>query len=150
MTGWPAPGAFLAKLHARPGATQTVIGSPIARRHGLQVLPQGARLAGLGDFDLRSEGTVVLRASTSSGRSTIIQALVSPVVGDHVFVSWHDLVALRFLPRTFPTHPDDLPQGPTARCEATDNSAVTKSSLIAEFQPAVLSDLLHELSLIHI
>ena len=41
------------------GATQTVLGSPIARRHNLNVLPQGARLAGLGDFDLRSEGTVL-------------------------------------------------------------------------------------------
>ena len=127
------------------GATQTVVGSPVARRHNLNVLQQGARLAGLGDFDLRSEGTVVLRASTSSGRSTIIQALVSPVVGDQVFVSWHDLVALHYLPRTFPTHPDDIAATPMARCDATnDLSAAVRSSLITEFSQYVLSDLLHE------
>ena len=56
------------------------------------------------------------------------------------------MVALGFLPKTFPANPNAHQNaGQALACAASEGQAQSiRASLIAEFAPAVLSDLLHE------
>ena len=118
-------------------------------QHDLTILPHGASLRGVGGTCIR-DGSTFLRASTSTGRSRVIEALVlsSPEFIGQFFVSWHDLVALGYLPAFFPHHPDETvhlrPSQVLARAASEGQAQRTRTSLIAEFAPSVLSDLLHE------
>ncbi len=136
-------GTRVAECDALPdtGTTRTVISLETVRKLGLEWLESDnfeLKTATAAEVDVR--GTCDFSAYTSGGE-TSISALVAKDVTDELLVSWHDLIRLGVIPKSFPEPIVVAVKNRIQKLEC--ERAVTLDELKEEFSD-VLSDQLPE------
>jgi len=92
---------FAADAIPDTGATRTIMSEKVARVHGIPLKPSKERLRAANGTSMRVAGTVGLKV-LYQGREAVVDIIVSSDLSADILMSWHDLIALGIIPKTFP------------------------------------------------
>ena len=96
--------AFRVEATPDTGATRTVISADLVEEMDMETKHTSAKLYSAKEGEqMECSRKVRFRAKAPGGSSVAINALVSRDLHSEILVSWHDLVALRILPDSFPS-----------------------------------------------
>ena len=86
------------------GATRTVCGTKVLRKHRIpfQVNYNVQMLLNASGEEMTCPGEIDLTIRIAAGTEITVNALVCDDVGEDILVAWHDLAALRVIPKGFP------------------------------------------------
>ena len=118
--------SFACEVTPDTGATMTIIAKRVIDRHQVTTRPAHQKLRAANGRPMPVHGTVVMEV-TAMGRSATVEALVVEELSSDCLMSWHDLVALGVIPRTFPYQ---------ERCNtvAVDECDQLKRKMLKEFE----------------
>jgi hypothetical protein len=89
--------SFRAKVVPDTGATQTIMAASFCRKHGISWQPTTTSLYSASGKPMRVLGTTTFKVLKHK-----VHALICKDLSDTILLSWHDMVALKIIPRNFP------------------------------------------------
>ena len=90
------------------GATETIISEDLIRANGILIDSSRKRdIFAANNSKLRCSGSVDITVSHLGKYHTCIEAYVTPDITDQLIISWHGMIELGMIPKSFPFLPED-------------------------------------------